>query len=223
MGRSHSSGKPFVGQGKGIAASAKTPSNAGPRGCGQSAPAALAQRARGSARSRGRWIMGIKGAASARVARGNGQCFCGRGEEHALRARQKDTGNLIGGAERSRSWAQPSWAGEFGAREWEETNWQRADLVVRSMKIRSWRARIFPGARLCARRTNRSRLAERGALDSNGCRRGFGAAAAGPRRTQPRSVSCGFAALLIRPRWSRRNSSFASFATPLRSERSLNP
>ena len=55
-------------------------------------------------------------------------------------------------------------------------------------------ARISPGARLCARSTSRSRLATGDASDSNGCRRGFGAAAAGPRRTQPRSLGCGFAA-----------------------------
>ena len=56
-------------------------------------------------------------------------------------------------------------------------------------------ARISPGARLCARSTSRSRLAARGASDFNGCPRRFGAAAAGPRRTQPRSVGCGPAAL----------------------------
>ena len=56
-------------------------------------------------------------------------------------------------------------------------------------------ARIFLGARLCARSTSRSRLAAADASNSNECRRGFGAAAAGPRRTQPRSVGCGSAAL----------------------------
>ena len=56
-------------------------------------------------------------------------------------------------------------------------------------------ARISPGARLCARSTSRSRLAARGASDFHGCPRRFGAAAAGPRRTQPRSVGCGPAAL----------------------------
>ncbi len=56
-------------------------------------------------------------------------------------------------------------------------------------------ARIFPGARLCARSTSRSRLAAGDASDSNERLRGFGAAAAGPRRTQPRSFGCGSAAL----------------------------
>ena len=56
-------------------------------------------------------------------------------------------------------------------------------------------ARIFPGARLCARSTSRSRLAARDAADPTGCLRQFVAAAAGPRRTQPRSLGCGFAAL----------------------------
>ena len=56
-------------------------------------------------------------------------------------------------------------------------------------------ARILHGARLCARSTSRSRLAASVAADFNRCRRGFGAAAAGPRRTQPRSFGCGFAAL----------------------------
>ena len=56
-------------------------------------------------------------------------------------------------------------------------------------------ARIFPGARLCARRTSRSRLTAGDGSDSNGCVRRFGAAAAGPRRTQPRSLGCGCAAL----------------------------
>ena len=46
----------------------------------------------------------------------------------------------------------------------------------------------FPGARLYARSTSRSGLAARDASESNRCRRGFGAAAAGPRRTQPRSA-----------------------------------
>ena len=55
-------------------------------------------------------------------------------------------------------------------------------------------ARISPGARLCARRTNRSTLAAGDASESYGCLRGFGAAAAGPRRTQPRSLGCGCAA-----------------------------
>ncbi len=48
--------------------------------------------------------------------------------------------------------------------------------------------RIFRGARLCARSTSRSGLAARNASKSHGCGRGFGAAAAGPRRTQPRSA-----------------------------------
>ncbi len=41
-------------------------------------------------------------------------------------------------------------------------------------------------AKIPARRTSRSRLAAGDASDANGCPRGFGAAAAGPRRTQPR-------------------------------------
>ena len=42
-------------------------------------------------------------------------------------------------------------------------------------------------ARILARRTSRSRLAAGDASDVSGCPRGFGAAAVGPRRTQPRS------------------------------------
>ena len=52
-------------------------------------------------------------------------------------------------------------------------------------------ASVFPGARLGAHRTSRSRLDRWDAADCNGCVRGFGAAAAGPRRTQPRSFGCG--------------------------------
>ena len=49
-------------------------------------------------------------------------------------------------------------------------------------------ARIFSGARLGVRRTSRSRLSAADAADFNDCLRRCGAAAAGPRRTQPRSV-----------------------------------
>ncbi len=56
-------------------------------------------------------------------------------------------------------------------------------------------ARISRGARRCAPSTSRSGLAARDASDFSRCRRGFGAAAAGPRRTQPRSVGCGCTAL----------------------------
>ena len=56
-------------------------------------------------------------------------------------------------------------------------------------------AKILPGARLGARSTSRSGLPAWDASDSNGCLRGFGAAAAGPRRTQQRSLGCGSAAL----------------------------
>ncbi len=56
-------------------------------------------------------------------------------------------------------------------------------------------ARISPGARLCARSTSRSRLTAREASDFHGRPRRSGAAAAGPRRTQPRSLGCGSAAL----------------------------
>ena len=52
----------------------------------------------------------------------------------------------------------------------------------------SRRVRSLPGARLCARSTSRSRLTPRDASVPNGCSRGFRAAAAGPRRTQPRSA-----------------------------------
>ena len=55
--------------------------------------------------------------------------------------------------------------------------------------------RIIPGARLCARSTSRSGVDPRDASDSSGCVRRFGAAAAGPRRTQPRSLGCCPAAL----------------------------
>ena len=55
--------------------------------------------------------------------------------------------------------------------------------------------RIFPGARRCARRTSRSGLSARDTSQSNRCLRGFAAAAAGPQRTQPRSLGCGSAAL----------------------------
>ena len=68
-------------------------------------------------------------------------------------------------------------------------------LATRATAKSSWRARIFPGARRCARRTSRSRLAPWDASDFNGCLRAFWAAAAGPRRTQPRSLGCGCAAL----------------------------
>ncbi len=61
--------------------------------------------------------------------------------------------------------------------------------------------RIFPGARLCARRTSRSGLAAGDASDFNGRVRAFGAAAAGPRRTQPRTVGSGFAALCSSRLW----------------------
>ena len=56
-------------------------------------------------------------------------------------------------------------------------------------------AGISPGARRCARSTSRSRVAAREASDFTGRPRRFGAAAAGPRRTQPRSFGCGTAAL----------------------------
>ena len=59
----------------------------------------------------------------------------------------------------------------------------------------SRRAKISPGARLCAWSTSRSGLAPGDAADANWCWRGFRAAAAGPRRTQPRSLGCGSAAL----------------------------
>ena len=52
-------------------------------------------------------------------------------------------------------------------------------------------ARISPGARLCARSTGRSGLTAREASDFYGCPHRFGAAAAGPRRTHPRSLGCG--------------------------------
>ena len=69
-------------------------------------------------------------------------------------------------------------------------------LMIGSATAKSSRAaRIFPGARLCARRTSRSGLAPGDASDSNGHLRGFWAAAAGPRRTRPRSLGCGSAAL----------------------------
>ena len=68
-------------------------------------------------------------------------------------------------------------------------------LATRATAKSSRRARIFPGARRCARRTSRSRLAPWDASDFNGCLRAFWAAAAGPRRTPPRSLDCGSAAL----------------------------
>ena len=61
-------------------------------------------------------------------------------------------------------------------------------MVASNTAKSSRRARIFPGARLCARSTSRSWLAPRDASDSNECSWGFPAAAAGPRRTQPRSA-----------------------------------
>ena len=63
-----------------------------------------------------------------------------------------------------------------------------APIVVSAAAKSPRAARISRGARLCARSTSRSGLAARNASKSNGCVRGFGAAAAGPRRTQPRSV-----------------------------------
>ena len=63
-----------------------------------------------------------------------------------------------------------------------------------SAKILVARA-ILSGARLCARSTSRSRLVAGDAADFNAGHRGFEAAAAGPRRTQPRSIGCGSAAL----------------------------
>ena len=67
---------------------------------------------------------------------------------------------------------------------------------------RTRRRRQFSGRLIVAsatarssRRTSRSGLAPGDASDSNGHLRGFWAAAAGPRRTQPRSLGCGFAAL----------------------------
>ena len=98
-------------------------------------------------------------------------------------------------AGRSGSWVRPSWAGEFGAREWNGINRQQAGWPVGATVKPSRRARIFPGARRCARRTSRSRLTAGDGSDSSGCVRRFGAAAAGPRRTQPRSLGCGCAAL----------------------------
>ena len=68
-------------------------------------------------------------------------------------------------------------------------------LATGAMAKSSCRARIFPGSRLGARCIRRSELAPWDAADSNGGLRGFGAAAAGPRRTQPRSLGCGSAAL----------------------------
>ena len=59
----------------------------------------------------------------------------------------------------------------------------------------SRRARVFPGVRLCARSTSRSRSAAREASGCNVRPRRFRAAATGPRRTQARSLGCGSAAL----------------------------
>ncbi len=61
-------------------------------------------------------------------------------------------------------------------------------LVTRAAAKSLSAARIFPGERLCARSISRRRFAARDVSDFSGCWRGFGAAAAGPRRTQPRSV-----------------------------------
>ena len=90
--------------------------------------------------------------------------------------------------------ARPSLAREFRAKEWKLTSWQRVRLAIRGTVKSAQRARTLPGARLCVRSTSRSRLPAGHVADSNGCRRGFGAAAAGPRRTPPRSLGCGSAA-----------------------------
>ncbi len=82
-------------------------------------------------------------------------------------------------------------------------------------------ARIFRGARLCARSTSRSGLVARDASKSNGCVRSFGAAAAGPRRTQPRSLGCGPAALYYNPPKSSRGARIPERGRPARSSCAL--
>ncbi len=121
---------------------------------------------------------------------------------------------------------QPSLAGEFGAGEWEcdevgtERTWHEEFLRA---------ARNFPGARPCAWSTSRSRLAAREASDFNGCLRRFRAAAAGPRRTQPRSLGWGTAALYYKcakasraPRIPERGRSARSRHEPARAQQSSN-
>ena len=104
---------------------------------------------------------------------------------------QRGSFDLADGARRRRWWAQAGLAGEFGAREWKGMNWRRiVRAAVKSLRT----ARSFPGARLCARSTSRSRLAAGDAADFSGRLCDFGAAAAGPRRTQPRSLGGGSAA-----------------------------
>ena len=55
--------------------------------------------------------------------------------------------DLVGGAERSRAGARPSWAREFRAKEWEVTSWQRARLAIRATVKPTRRARNLKSCR----------------------------------------------------------------------------
>ena len=89
-------------------------------------------------------------------------------------------------------------AAELGRGIWGK-GMERGELAG-SLAGRPWHGKnlarrgVFSGARLCARSKSRSRLTAGDASDFNGRRRGFRAAAAGSRRTQPRSLGGGSAA-----------------------------